>query len=266
MDSRIPKAFHLGPDAPPVPIVFMDDAMVAVDKPAGLLAIPDRWDKGLPSLMSRLNAGILVGAGWATAGGFAYLANAHRLDRDTTGVMVLGRTPASLRNLVRQFEDRAVSKVYLALIRGSMLEDEVTVDRPVGADPTRPGFARAGGSGAKKAITVFRRLEAFRGYELVECRPQTGRMHQIRVHLQTLRCPLVADTRYGDGKGLYLSRIKSTYKGDRAAERPLIGRQALHALSADLAHPVTGAPVHIEAPWPKDLRIAVKYLRQFAGM
>jgi RluA family pseudouridine synthase len=266
MSQRTPDAFHLGPDAPPVPIVFIDDAVVAVDKPAGLLAVPDRWDKDLPSLMSRLNAGILVGAGWAVDGGFTYLANAHRLDRDTTGVMVLGRTPGVLRNLVRQFEDRGVSKVYLALIRGILPGAEMTVDRPIGPDPSRPGFARAGGHGSKKAITVFKRLEAFRGYELVECRPQTGRMHQIRVHLQTLRCPLVADVRYGDGKGLCLSKIKRGYKGDREAERPLIGRQALHALSVDIEHPGTGAPLHIEAPWPKDLRIAVKYLRQFAGM
>ncbi len=266
MSHRIPDAFHLGPDAPPVPIVFLDDAVVAVDKPSGLLSVPDRWDKDLPSLMSRLNAGILVGAGWAVSGGFTYLANAHRLDRDTTGVMVMARTPDALRNLARQFEDREASKVYLALIRGSLPEAEVAVDRPVGADPGRPGFAKAGGRTAKKAVTLFKRLEAFRGYELVECRPQTGRMHQIRVHLQTLRCPLVADDRYGDGKGLLLSKIKRGYKGDREAERPLIGRQALHALSVDLAHPVTGAPLHIEAPWPKDLRIAVKYLRQFAGL
>ncbi len=266
MSNCIPNAFHLGPDAPPVPIVFLDDAVVAVDKPSGLLAIPDRWDKGLPSLMSRLNAGILVGAGWAVAGGFTYLANAHRLDRDTTGVMILGRSPAALRNLVRQFEDRGVAKVYLALIRGTLPEAEITVDRPVGPDPARPGFAHAGGRGSKQAVTVFKRIEAFRGYELVECRPQTGRMHQIRVHLQTLRCPLVADTRYGDGKGLFLSKIKRGYKGDREAERPMVGRQALHAFSVDLLHPVTGAPLHIEAPWPKDMRIALKYLRQFAGM
>ena len=266
MSNRIPNAFHLGPDAPPVPIVYLDDAVVAVDKPSGLLAIPDRWDKGLPSLMSRLNAGILVGAGWAVSGGYTYLANAHRLDRDTTGVMILGRSPATLRNLVRQFEDRGVAKVSLALIRGSLPEAEITVDRPVGPDPARPGFAHAGGRGSKHAVTVFKRLEAFRGYELVECRPQTGRMHQIRVHLQTLRCPLVADERYGDGKGLFLSKIKRGYKGDREAERPLVGRQGLHALSVDLLHPVTGDPLHIEAPWPKDLRIALKYLRQFAGM
>lgn len=235
-------------------ILWEDEHLLAVNKPAGLLTAPDRWDKSKENLMR-----LLVGSGrWP------YIANVHRLDRDTSGVILMAKSLEILRQLVRQFADRQVEKWYVALCHGNLRNDSMRIDLPLSHDPAHPGLAVIDRRRGKPAQTTLQVLESFRGYTLVRAIPATGRHHQIRVHCAAIGHPLVGDDAYG-GCPLLLSTLKPGYKLKRgASERPLVSRVALHAERLQLRHPHTGEPVVLVAPWPKDLVIAVRYLRKYA--
>lgn len=250
---------------PEVEILHEDEALLAFNKPAGLLMAPDRWDKHRDHLVGLIQAAIRTGQPWIVERGLNYLANVHRLDASTSGVVLFARTREALVHLARQFNERHPAKVYTALVLGTFPEDESVVDWPIAPHPVSRGLSVIDASG-KPARTRFTILERFRGYTLVKAEPETGRLHQIRVHLKSVGCPLVGDPQYGPGTPLLLSRIKRSYRMKAEGERPLIGRPALHAESLTVEHPLTGQLVTITAPWPKDLRIGVKYLRQFAGL
>jgi 23S rRNA-/tRNA-specific pseudouridylate synthase len=169
----------------------------------------------------------------------------------------------SLANL---FGSEKPKKNYLALTQGGPTEDTFTVDTKVAPFPGRPGQMRVDPKRGKRARTGFEVMERFAGFALLRCQPFTGRTHQIRVHLRHLRLPIVADRTYG-GRPLLLSSLKRGYRlREGETERPLIGRVALHAEELVVPHPVTGAEIKIMAPWPRDLTVAVKYLRRFASM
>lgn len=247
-----------------IPILFEDEHLLAVDKPARLLSSPDRYDPARPNLMRLLHQAIAKGVPWARERNLTYLANAHRLDFETTGIMLLARTKPALVALAAQFGSEKPRKEYVALVRGGPKTEAFEVSAKLAPDPLRPGQMRVDEKGGKRSVTQCAVAERFHGYTLLRCRPLTGRTHQIRVHLRWRRLPLMGDLIYG-GQPLLLSRLKKGYRfrTDRA-ERPLIDRVALHAESLAFAHPVTGAEVHITSPWPKDLKVAIKYLRQFA--
>lgn len=241
----------------------MDDHLLIVDKPAGLLAVPDRWDASRPSLIKLIHAAIAKPAGWATACGLTYAANAHRLDHDTSGVYVLARTRPALTDLVRQFRYREVKKTYLALVRGALASSPLTIDSPIGPDTRRPGLAMISARG-RPSLSVAETVESFRGLSLVRVRPETGRLHQVRLHLKAAGCPIVCDADYGTNEPLYLSAFKKRYFESGAGERPLLARQALHAESVDLKHPATGERLRVEAPLPRDMAVAIKQLARHA--
>jgi 23S rRNA-/tRNA-specific pseudouridylate synthase len=135
----------------------------------------------------------------------------------------------------------------------------------LGPHPIKLGMMRVDEKRGKWAVTGFQTLETLGRYTLLECSPRTGRTHQIRVHLQWVRLPIVGDQLYG-GKPLFLSSLKPGYRQKHdTPERALLGRVALHALELELSHPVTGESLLITSPWPKDLRVAVKYLRRFTS-
>ena len=235
------------------PILYEDEAIVAFDKPSGLLSAPDRWDKSLPCLTGIVHE-FLCGE----------YENLHRLDRDASGVVLFAKTADALRAVREQFDSRQVRKVYLALVSPAPREARGEVAFPLAPDPRRPGRMRVSRDG-KPSSTSYEAVESFRGgWALVQAEPHTGRTHQIRVHLAHAGCPIVGDALYGDGKGLFLSQIKRGYKPGRDPERPLIGRLALHARALALRHPFTGAELRIESPLPRDFEIALKYLRRFA--
>ena len=247
-----------------VPVLFEDDHLLALDKPSRLLTSPDRYDPNRPNLMKLLHAGIEQAKPWAVQRSLSYLMNAHRLDFETSGIILLAKTKPVLIALANLFSSEKPEKLYLALVHGQPVKPAFEVNAKLAPHPIKIGLVRVDEKTGKRAQTQFNLLEKFVSCSLLECRPLTGRTHQIRVHLRQAGLPIVGDALYG-GSPLLLSRLKSDYRlKPKQVERPLIDRVALHAMELKLPHPVTGAPVAITAPWPKDLTVAVKYLRRYA--
>lgn len=250
-----------------IPVLFEDPHLLALDKPAGLLISPDRYDPNRPNLMKLLHAGIAAAKPWAHERQLTYLSNAHRLDFETSGVILLAKTREVLVALADMFGCEKPEKKYIALAQGEPTETEFEVDAKLAPHPVKLGLMRVDPKNGKKSKTKFKVLENFSkfGYALLQCEPMTGRTHQIRVHAAHAGLKLVGDTLYG-GKPLWLSRLKQDYRlKPGREERPLIARVALHAEALALPHPVTGETVTITAPWPKDLKVALKYLRQYSA-
>jgi len=249
-----------------IPIPYEDEHLLALDKPSGLLTSPDRYDPNRPNLMKLLHAGIADSKPWAKERGLTYLMNAHRLDFETSGVILLAKAKPVLVQLANLFGSEKPIKSYSALVQGCPTADQLQVDAKLAPHPVRVGVIRVDPKHGKRATTTFEIRERFDGWTLLTCQPLTGRTHQIRVHLRHAGLPIVADSLYG-GKPLWLSRLKQDYhlKRDKE-ERPLMGRVALHAEELTLTHPVTGQLLTIRASWPKDFTVALKYLRRFASV
>lgn len=232
------------------PVLYSDDALIAFDKPSGWLVAPDRWNKERLCLMTLVHR-VLAPT----------VFNVHRLDADTSGVLLCARTKPALTAVAAQFAAHQADKRYLALVHQAPPEAELLLERAVVPDPACPGRMRAMRGQQPPCATHLRVLERWRHHSLIEARPLTGHTHQIRVHLAALGCPIVADPLYGDGEGLRLSALKPQYKPPASGvERPLIGRLALHADRLTIRHPTTGAPLTIQALLPKDMAVAIKYL------
>jgi RluA family pseudouridine synthase len=246
-----------------IPVLFEDEHLLALDKPAGLLTSPDRHDPQRPSLMKLLHRAIAEGKPWARERHLTYLSNAHRLDVETSGVLLLAKDKPTLVALANLFGSDKPVKKCTALAQGNPPAQNFEVDARLAPHPVTPGLMRVDPKDGMKSKTEFAVLERFSGWTLLRCVPLTGRPHQIRVHLRHAGFPIVGDGLYG-GKKLWLSRLKPDYRLKPGhEERPLISRVALHAEELNLPHPVTGATLTILAPWPKDLKVAIKYLRQY---
>jgi RluA family pseudouridine synthase len=242
--------------SPLPPVLFEDATLLALDKPAGLLVSRDHWDAERANLMDLVRA--RLSPDWF---------NTHRLDREASGVLLCAKGKPVVRELCRLIESGGAGKEYVAIVQGSPADDQGVIQLRMEPDPAWPGRMRvARGAGAgKPAETRYEAMERWRGYTLLRLRPLTNRTHQIRVHLSASGWPIVADRFYG-GKPLYLSWLKPKYKfKENKPERPLMGRLALHAQRLSFPHPLTAAPVAIEAPLPKDFRVAIRYLQQWAG-
>ena len=248
-----------------IPVLFEDEHLLAINKPPCLLTSPDRYDPNRPNLMKLLHSGIAEKKPWAIQRGLSYLANAHRLGFETTGVILLAKSKPVLVHLANLFGSEKPVKTYLALLPGTPPHPRWEVEAPLAPFPGRPGQMRVDPKSGKKSRTAFEVREQFRGYALVQCRPYPGRMHQIRVHLKHWGLPICGDRVYG-GRPLLLSELKDEYRlKPGKTERPLISTVALHAEELTLPHPVTGAGLKIIASWPKDLTVAVKNLRRYAA-
>ncbi len=230
------------PEAIALDIVFEDDTLMVIDKPAGLVVHPGNgnWSGTLlnallyhaPALENVPRAGIV-----------------HRLDKDTSGLMVVAKTLAAQTDLVRQLQARTVKRYYQALVRGTV-EAGGTVDAPVGRHPTQRTKMAVVGSG-KPARTHYRVVERFVDCTLVDCALETGRTHQIRVHMTSIGHPLVGDPVYGTGTS-------------RVPHGPQFHRQALHARRLGLTHPASGKPMVWKSALPDDMAELVAYARELA--
>jgi RluA family pseudouridine synthase len=247
-----------------IPVLLEDEHLLALDKPAGLFVSPDRDDPKQPSLIQLLHAAIADGKPWARERGLNYLMNAHRLDSEASGVILFAKNKPALVALANLFGSEKALKEYVALTHGTPAEDKFEVEAKLAPHPLKIGVQSVDPQNGKRSRTEFKVLERFSGYTLLRCEPLTDRTHQIRAHLRHAGFPIVGDGLYG-GKKLWLSRLKPDYRlKPGREERPLISRVALHAGKLTLPHPITGESVTITAPWPKDLKVALKYLHQFA--
>lgn len=247
-----------------IPVLFEDEHLLALDKPAGLPTVPDPDNPQLPSLMKLLHAGIADGKPWASERRLDYLGDPHQLDDETSGVILLAKNKAAFIKVADLFGSEKPCKQYLTLVHGTPTSERFDVNAKLAPHPDRPGFVRVDPEDGKKSKSSFEVQEKFSSCTLLKCEPLTDRPHQIRVHLQNSGLRIVGDALYG-GAPLLLSRIKRSFRlKPGKIERPLISRVALHMEKLTLPHPVTGETVTITAPLPKDLTVALKYLRLYA--
>jgi 23S rRNA pseudouridine1911/1915/1917 synthase len=216
-----------------VGLVHVDERLAVIDKPAGLVVHPAPGVRG-ETLVDRL--GDLLGGGEANRPGIV-----HRLDKDTSGLMVIARDAEAHRRLSAMVKARELQRTYLALVEGRPRSRSGTIDAPLGRDYRAPEKRAVGGRGRREARTHFTVIESLPRASLLEVRLETGRTHQIRVHLASIGCPVVGDDRYG--------RV--------AARRIGLGRQFLHSARLGFTHPFTGGAIDLSSPLPQDLETAL---------
>lgn len=247
-----------------IPVLFEDEHLLALDKPAGLMLSPDSLTPERPSLMQLLHDGIAAGKPWAVERTLSYLNHAHRLDAETSGVLLLAKNKPALLALADQFGSEKPVRQHVTLVQGVPPQERFEVAEKIGEHPLKPGEMRIDSRNGKKSKTEFAVLEMFSRWSLVRCAPLTERPQQIRLHLSHAGFPVVGDQGRG-GKQLWLSRLKRDFhlKPGRE-ERPLVAQPVMHLEELTFAHPVTNEAVTIKSEWPKVLRVALKYLRQYA--
>lgn len=238
---------------PKIPILFEDEFLVVADKPSGLNTIPDRYQTGIPDLRNVLKQT------------FCNLWVIHRIDKETSGIVLFARDEDVHKSLNRQFENREVEKTYLALCIGTPFHRSWTIDRPLRVDADRLHRTIIDAYRGKEAVTQVNVLQEFNGFCWIEAHPLTGRTHQVRVHLAGAGLPIVADPLYGDGAHFLLSSVKRRYKSaQHAEEKPLLARLALHAARLEFIHPINQEKMAIESPVPKDLQATLAQLNKHA--
>jgi 23S rRNA pseudouridine1911/1915/1917 synthase len=245
------------PEDIPLEILYVDEWMAAVNKPPGMVVHPARghWSGTLASALVH-HFGSLSGSGGPTRPGIV-----HRLDRDTSGVILVARNDLAHSRLAAQFEGRTIQKEYFALVSGQPELDRDLVDRPIGVHPQqREKMAiRHEDCGARSAQSFYEVLERFDGFAALRVLPKTGRTHQIRVHLGHIGCSVLCDRQYGGRTQITRGEIRR----DPADDLVLLSRQALHARRIRLLHPKTGEPLEIEAPLAPDIEAVLGELRAY---
>ena len=233
--------------------LYEDDDLIIVNKPAGMLVVPDRFNHELPSLNRELEAKLGQKI-WVV----------HRLDRDTSGVICFAKNEVAHRYLSMLFQERDVNKFYAALVVGIVDPPAGRIENNLTEHPAANGKMIVAKKG-KLAVTDYKVVEQWPLYALMQFQIHTGRTHQIRVHMQSIGHPIVCDPLYGDGEPFKLSAIKRKYhmSGKDEEEKPLLSRLALHAYRLEFDK---GDGTHIvaEAPLPRDIAACVKQLNKWA--
>jgi RluA family pseudouridine synthase len=230
-------------------VVFSNSDFIAVDKASGIAVIPERWEDGsdLKTVLEHFLKEELYAV--------------HRIDKETSGLVLFAKNPEMHRYLNQLFENREIEKEYLAIVDGVFGYKEFTADYPI-FEP-KSGRCRIDQETGKPSETVFLLEESFRDFALIKAFPKTGRKHQIRVHLSFMGTPILGDPVYSRKKALFLSEMKKNYHLKKGKEeRPLIQRTALHAHVLSFVLP-GGEPIKLEAPLPKDMKATINQLRKY---
>jgi len=255
------------PQAIPLEILHEDDAIIVVNKRAGMIVHPAKghWEGTLASALAH-HFGQLSTRGGPTRPGIV-----HRLDRETSGVIVVAKNDQAHDALATQFKDRSVEKEYLAIVIGVPQMDRDRIDAPIGEHPSQreKKAIRLDDPEARPAVTVYEVIERFTGFAFVRALPQTGRTHQIRLHLAHARYPVLCDKLYGGRAALTkLELIRrdvighDTSAANARADEPLLERHALHAHRLTITHPATGERMTFEAALPADIEQTLAAMRQ----
>jgi RluA family pseudouridine synthase len=236
-------------ERPRYTIIHEDERIIVFDKASGVSTIPERY---IPNISLKEIAEEKLGYRLWTV---------HRIDKDTSGVVLFARDAEAHKSLNDQFERRETRKIYAAVLEGEMMQEEMPIDIPLMVDPAHKGRMKPSARG-KESLTVLRLRERYRGFTYVEAQPMTGRQHQIRVHCRAVGLPLAVDPLYGNRSELLLSSVKRKYRDYGREEKPLIDRLTLHAERLTVKHPATGEEITFEAEMPKDIRALITQLRK----
>ena len=255
----LPELPRKGPRAEDIPlhILYEDDWLAAINKPAGMVVHPAKghWSGTLTAALQHHFDNL------STAGGPTRPGIVHRLDRDTSGVLVVAKNDRAHFELSDQFEQRTAEKEYFAIVVGRADRDADIIEQPIGIHPyQREKMAiRRDHPSSRPAQTIYEVLERFDGYAVVRVRPKSGRTHQIRVHLTHSGLPILCDKLYGGRARITRGEVRRQPED----EHILLERQALHARRLKLKHPQTGEPLEFEAPLPDDILLVLEELRKF---
>jgi 23S rRNA pseudouridine955/2504/2580 synthase/23S rRNA pseudouridine1911/1915/1917 synthase len=233
-------------------ILFEDEDLVIVNKPSGVLSIPDRFNASKPNLLAQLKVR------------YPHIFVVHRLDAETSGIICFAKHEQAHQHLNLQFEHRTVEKIYLALADGKIMQDNGTIDAGIEPHPTVKGKMITSKRG-KPSLTLFQVVERFKHFTLVEANLKTGRTHQVRVHFASIGHSLAVDTLYGKRTELFLSEVKLNRfnLGKFQEERPIMNRTTLHAHRLKLKHPTQEVDLEWTAPPPKDFRALLQQLEKW---
>ena len=248
------KTRELVPEDIPLDIIYEDEDVIVINKQADLIVHPARGYKS----GTLVNALVFHAKELSNVNADYRPGIVHRLDRNTTGVIIVAKNDASHWQLSRQFADRSTQKIYMAVIHGVPELDADCINQPVGVHPSIREKMSVNIQG-KEAVTIYRVLEKFRGYSIVELSPKTGRTHQLRVHMQYLKHSIVADDMYG-GKVVYPWQLEDR---NPAPQEPVLKRTALHAWKLEINHPTTKKRMLFQADPPPDMQNLIHNLRKY---
>ncbi len=245
------------PEAIPLTVLFEDRHLIVIDKPPGIVVHPSPGHESGTLVNALLyHCRDLSGIGGALRPGIV-----HRLDRDTSGCLVCAKSDAAHRELSAQFAARTLGKTYLAITHGVPRPPEGKVEARIGRHPKRRQRQALLEKGGRHSLTFYRTMEEFGDrFALVECDIKTGRTHQIRVHLKSVRAPILCDAEYGRQKTIGSGELLG--RAVQGSDAPVLARQALHAWRLAFTHPASEERMHFEAPLPVDLSAVLDVLRR----